>query len=61
VGESLDLSRVDGARTLEVDGTASDADVGPLDDLGERQEGDDFALHAERLDDTLWVVDVYVL
>jgi len=61
VGESLDLSRVGGVRTLEVDGTASDADVAPLDELGDRQEGTDFAVHAERLDDTLWVVDVYAL
>jgi len=61
VGESLDLSRVGGTRTLEVDGVASDADVAPLDELGDREEGDDFALHAERLDDTLWVVDLYAL
>jgi hypothetical protein len=61
VGESVDLTRVGGTRTLEVDGTASSADVAPLDELGDRQEGDDFAVHAERLDDTLWIVDVYAL
>ncbi|HEY1370369.1 MAG TPA: hypothetical protein VGF23_24785 [Gaiellaceae bacterium] len=61
VGESLDLSRVGGIRTLEVDGVASDADVAKLDELGDREEGDDFAVHADRLDDTHWVVDVYAL
>jgi hypothetical protein len=61
VGESLDLTRVGGTWTLEVDGAASDADVSPLDELGDRAEGNDFAVHAERLDETLWVVDVYAL
>jgi len=56
-GDSIELSSLDGNRELLVDGQPSDADVAPLEQLGV-DSGADYAVTAERLTETTWVVDV---
>ena len=58
-GDELDLSVVDGERTLTVDGEPATGGIPGLDGLV--QEHDSVALHAERVDGDLFAVDVYPL
>jgi hypothetical protein len=59
-GDSIELTSVDGRRELKVDGRDSTLDVPALDEIGARQSSD-YALRAERLTDTTWVVDTDAL
>ena len=59
-GDSIELTSLDGRRELKVDGRDSTVDVPALDEIGARQ-GSDYALRAERLTDTTWVVDTDAL
>ncbi|HEY6076989.1 MAG TPA: hypothetical protein VIV36_09115 [Gaiella sp.] len=58
-GDEVDLSVVDGERTLTVDGEPTTGSVPALDALAE--EHDSVALHAERVDGELFAVDVFPL
>ena len=58
-GDEVDLSVVDGERTLTVDGEPATSSVPALDALAE--EHDSVALHAERIDGDLFAVDVFPL
>ncbi len=58
-GDELDLSVVDGERTLTVDGAVTNSALPSLDALAE--EHDAVALHAERVDRDLFAVDVFPL
>jgi len=59
-GDSIELTSVDGRRELKMDGNDSTVDVPALDEIGARQSSD-YALRAERLTDTTWVVDTDAL
>src|SRR5262245_23817712 len=56
-GDELELSSVGGESTFTVDGMDADASLAPaeLRELGEAR-GDDYAVHAARLDGDLWEV-----
>jgi len=58
-GDVLDLTVVEGVRTLTVEGEVATAPLPPLDRLAE--EHGDVALHAERVDADLFAVDVFPL
>ena len=60
VGDSIELTSLDGTRELTVDGNASTAELPLLDEIGTRR-GSDYVLRAERLTSTTWVVDTDVL
>jgi hypothetical protein len=55
----IDLTLVDGERTLTVDGEATIRPLPALDELA--VEHDSVALHAERIDGDLYAVDVFPL
>ncbi|HKX48046.1 MAG TPA: hypothetical protein VJM06_05220 [Gaiellaceae bacterium] len=55
----IDLTVVDGERTLTADGEVSTRPLPALDDLA--AEHDSVALHAERVDGDLYAVDVFPL
>jgi hypothetical protein len=61
-GDELTLTSVAGERTYAVDGDFVDEALVPsaLAQLGEAR-GDDYALHASRLDDDLWEIEVHPL
>jgi hypothetical protein len=59
-GESIELTSLDGTRTLKVDGNDSALDVPALDALA-AAEGGDYVVRAERVTETTWIVDVDVL
>jgi hypothetical protein len=56
-GDSIELSNFGGTRQLLVDGEPSEADVAVFEQLA-AGEGADYAVTAERLTETTWVVDV---
>ena len=58
-GDEVDLSVVDGERTLTVDGESTIRPLAALDDLAAAY--DSVALHAERVDGDLFAVDVFPL
>ena len=58
-GDEVDLTVVDGERTLSVDGEPATRAVPALDALA--AEHDSVALHAERVDGDLFAVDVFPL
>ena len=58
-GDEVDLTVVDGERTLSVDGEPTTGSFPALDALAE--EHDSVALHAERVDGDLFAVDVFPL
>jgi hypothetical protein len=58
-GDELDLSVVDGERTLTIGGETTIRALPALDALAE--EHDSVALHAERVDGDLFAVDVFPL
>jgi hypothetical protein len=58
-GDTVDLSLVGNVRELTVDGKSATIPVPALDGLAEGKG--DVALHAERLDGVLFVVDVFPL
>ena len=58
-GDAVELSVVGGRRELMIDGEASDASIGPLDELAADQG--DVAISAERVDGDLFAVDVFPL
>ena len=55
-GEEIELTSYEGERRCAVDGEPCEP-VTELEAIGDRR-GTDFALRAQRLDDTTWVVDV---
>jgi hypothetical protein len=57
--DEIDLTVVDGERTLTVGGEVTIRSLPPLDALAE--EHDSVALHAERVDGALYAVDVFPL
>jgi hypothetical protein len=61
-GDELELTSVAGERTYSVDGEFVDEAFAPLAlaQLGEAH-WDDYALHASRLDDELWEIEVHPL
>jgi hypothetical protein len=59
-GDSIELTSIGGRRELKVDGTGSELAVPELEECGARR-GSDFALRAERLTDTTWVIDAQAL
>jgi hypothetical protein len=59
-GDAIEISRVGGQREVLVDGQPSEIDVSVLERLGE-ERSEDFAVRAERLTETTWVVDVSAL
>jgi hypothetical protein len=56
-GELIELTVVGGERQLGIDGEAASLATPELDTLGSERSRD-FALRAERIDDTTWEVDV---
>lgn len=60
VGDSIELTSVDGRRELKVDGDDSTIALPVLDEIGARRSSD-YVLRAERLTDTTWVVDTDAL
>jgi hypothetical protein len=58
-GDEVDLSMMDGVRELIVEGNVAIRPLPPLDALAEVHG--DVALHAERVDDDLFAVDVFPL
>ena len=58
-GDVVDLNVVDGDRDLTLDGERTMRQVPALDALAENHG--DVALHAERIDDDLFAVDVFPL
>ena len=60
VGDSIELTSVDGRRELKVDGRDSTIALPVLDEIGARRSSD-YVLRAERLTDTTWVVDTDAL
>lgn len=58
-GDEVDLTVVDGERTLSVDGEPTTGPVRALDALAEEHES--VAMHAERVDGDLFAVDVFPL
>jgi hypothetical protein len=60
VGDSIELTSLDGTRELRVDGNASTAELPLLEEIGARR-GSDYVLRAERLTSTTWVVDTDLL
>ena len=59
-GETIELSAVDGERTLEVDGSRAFGRLPQLERLAEGR-AEDYAVHASRLDGSLWEVRVDAL
>ena len=59
-GDELELTSVAGERTYTVDGENLDATLVPVElaQLGEARSSD-YAVHALRLDDDLWEVELY--
>jgi hypothetical protein len=60
VGDSIELTSLDGTRELTVDGNASTVALPSLQEIGARR-GSDYVLRAERLTSTTWIVDTDVL
>jgi hypothetical protein len=58
-GDEVDLTIVDGERTLTVGGETSAASLPPLESLAAEHES--VAVHAERVDGDLFAVDVFPL
>jgi hypothetical protein len=58
-GDEVDLTVVDGERTLSVGGEPTTGSLPALDVLAERHES--VAMHAERIDGDLFAVDVFPL
>ena len=58
-GETVDMTVVDGVRTLTVDGVSTIRPLPALDALVEKRG--DAAVHAERVDGDLFAVDAYSL
>ena len=58
-GDEVDLTVVDGERTLTVGGEPSAGSLPALDALADEHES--VALHAERVDGDLFAVDVFPL
>ena len=58
-GDEVDLTIVDGERTLTVAGEPTDLAVRPLDELATAH--DSVSVHAERVDGDLYAVDVFPL
>ena len=58
-GDEVELTVVDGVRTLTIDGEESDKPVEPLDALAEEHES--VAIRAERVDGDAYAVDVFPL
>jgi hypothetical protein len=54
-GDELDLTSMDGSKTLSRDGEEWDGAVTELERVGEAR-GSDYVVHAERLDGDLWEV-----
>jgi len=57
-GDVIELSSYDGRVAVAIDGAPAHRPIPELTELGERREGPDFTLRAERLDETTWSVDV---
>jgi hypothetical protein len=57
-GDELEFSSIEGESTYTVDRAAADASTAPAEliALGEAAAGDDYAVHASRLDGNLWDV-----
>ena len=60
VGDSVELTSVDGRRELKLDGHESQIELPALEEIGARRGGD-YVLRAERITDTTWVVETDVL
>jgi hypothetical protein len=59
-GDEVDMAVNDGTRTVVVDGAESKVEVPSLEEFASQQFGS-FVVHASRLDDTLWEVNVMPL
>ena len=59
-GDAIELTSVDGNVELRIDGRDSDLELPALEEVGERLESD-YAVRAERLTETTWVVDADAL
>lgn len=59
-GDAIELTSVDGNVELRIDDRDSDLELPALSEIGERLESD-YAVRAERLTETTWVVDADAL
>jgi hypothetical protein len=59
-GDAIELTSVDGDVVLRIDDRDSDLELAALEEIGDRLESD-YAVRAERLTETTWVVDADAL
>jgi len=59
-GDAIELTSVDGKVGLRIDDRDSDLELPALEEIGGRLESD-YAVRAERLTETIWVVDADAL
>ncbi len=55
-GDELELLQLGGHRTLTVDGASSDLQIPELERAGEEQPGEDYNVHAQRIDGDFWEI-----